>query len=145
MPSDVYTNAKVLMASDLLEWLDASVTFRALLVTGYTYNHVHVHVSDVIGFEVSDPSYERVDVLDRSVVADVPGDRALLRARNLLYPSLSGVSPDGCIIYKQVGPDDLTPSNDPLICYLTFPATAATGINYLVEFDPDGVLSLTTC
>jgi hypothetical protein len=55
------------------------------------------------------------------------------------------MTPAGLIIYKQIGGDDLTPGNDPLICFVSFPAIPATGLNYVVQFDPDGVFALTKC
>jgi hypothetical protein len=146
MSSEVYANAKYLMATDALGWIQPSVVFRALLVgASYTYNHVQTTVADILAFEVSGGSYARVTVGSRTVVLDLSGDRALCKCANPLFPLLSGVTPSGLIIYKQVGGDDLTPGNDPLICFIDFPTTAATGLNYLVELDVDGAFALTKC
>lgn len=146
MASNVYANAKLLMATDSLGWVNPLVPFRAMLMgIGYTYNHVHTTVADVVANEVSSPSYARIDVLDRTASLDLPGDRALLDARNPLFPALSGVSPAGLIIYKQVGGDDSTPSNDPLVCFIDFAFTSTDGTNFLVELDPDGAIALTEC
>lgn len=146
MPSDVYANAKLLMATDSLGWTNPAVPFRAMLVgAGYSYNHTHQVVADVVAHEVSSPSYNRVDVLDRVAFLDLPGDRALLDARNPLFPLLDGVTPAGLIIYRRVGADDSTPSDDPLICFIDFPPATANGDNFLVEFDTAGVIILTQC
>lgn len=65
MASDVYANAKLLMATDKLGWVNPVVPFRAMLVgAGYTYNHTHQTVADVVAQEVLSPSYSRIDVLD---------------------------------------------------------------------------------
>ena len=146
MSSEVFTNAKYLMATDALGWKQPSAVFRALLVgTAYIYNHVQTTVADILAHEVSGGTYARVTIGSRTVQLDLPGNRALCKCANPLFPLLSGVTPSGLIIYRQVGGDDLTPGNDPLICFIDFPATPSTGLNYLVEFDIDGVFALTQC
>ena len=146
MASAVYANAKLLLASGTLGWPQPSAVFRALMVgPAYTFNHVQTTVADVLGYEVSGGTYQRMDVGSRTVTLDLPGNRALCRASGVRFPALNGVTPAGLIIYKQVGGDDSTPGNDPLVCYIGFPATAASGLDYLVEFDPDGVFALTQC
>lgn len=146
MASDVYANAKLLAATDQLKWVDPAATFRALLVgAAYTYSHAHTYVADVVTSEVAGGTYTRVDVVGRTAVLDLGGNRALLKATNLLFPALNGVTPSGVIIYRQVGGDDSTPSNDPLTVFVDFPTTAANGNNFLVEFDPDGIFTLTFC
>lgn len=146
MPSDVYANAKLLMATDQFGWVDGAVVFRAMLVgNAYAFNHVHTTVADVVSHEVSSPSYGRVDLGYRTVSLDIANSRALVDAANPVFPLLSGVSPAGLIVYKQVGPDDSTPSDDPLVCFINFPVTSTNGDNFMVEFDPYGVLALTVC
>lgn len=146
MASEVYANAKLLMATDSLGWVSPSVVFRGLLVgAGYVFNHVQTTVADILASEVSGGTYARVNVTGRTATLDLPGNRALCKANNVLFPLLTTVVPSGLIIYKQVGGDDLTPGNDPLICFVDFPTTPATGLNYLVEFDADGVFALTKC
>lgn len=136
------------MATDSLGWVSPSAVFRGLLVgAAYTFNHVQSTVADVLGFEVTGGSYQRVSVTSRSAQLDLPGNRALCKASSLVFPLLSGVSPppSGLIIYKQVGGNDNTPANDPLICFIDFPTTPTAGLNYVVEFNPDGVFALTQC
>jgi hypothetical protein len=146
MASDVYANAKLLAATDQLEWVDSGVVFRGLLVdSAYTFNHVQTYVSDISASEVSGGTYARVNVVGRVATLDLPGNRALCDATNPLFPLLTGVTPSGLIVYKQVGGDDLTPGNDPLIVFVDFPDTSTNGNNFLVEFDPDGVFALTFC
>jgi hypothetical protein len=146
MPSEVYANAKLLMATDALGWTRASYTFRGLLVgVGYAFNATHTYVSDVAGQEVSGGTYARVSITGRSASLDLGGNRALLRANNPLFPALSGVTPAGLVIYRQVGGSDVTPGDDPLVCFTQFVPTPATGLNYLVEFDSDGIFALGQC
>ena len=146
MASRVYANAKYLAATDSLGWANGAAVFRGMLVgASYSFSHVQGTVSDVLAHEVSGGSYARVDIAGRSVSLDLAGDRALCRANSPVFPLLAGVSPSGLIIYRQVGGSDSTPSNDPLICFIDFPTTPATGLNYLVEFSPDGVFALSQC
>jgi hypothetical protein len=146
MASSVYTSAKYLMATDSLGWANGAIVFRAMLVSpSYAFNHVQGAVADVVAHEVSGGTYARINVTGRLVQLDLAGDRALCRANNAVFPLLTGVTASGLIIYKQVGGDDATPSNDPLICFIDFPTTAATGLNYAVEFAPDGVFALSQC
>jgi hypothetical protein len=144
--SRVYANAKYLAATDSLGWANGVAVFRGLLVgASYSFNHVQTTVADILAHEVSGGSYARVDITGRTAILDLAGDRALCRANSPVFPLLSGVSPSGLIIYRQVGGSDATPANDPLICFIDFSTTPATGLNYLVEFSPDGVFALSQC
>jgi hypothetical protein len=146
MTSEVYANAKFLMATDSLGWVNPGVVFRGLLVdASYVFNHVQTTVADILGSEVSGGTYQRVPITNRTVALDLSGNRALCKAANAVFPLLSGVTPSGLIIYKQTGGTDLTPGDDPLVCFVDFPTTPSTGLNYLVEFNADGVFALTKC
>lgn len=146
MSSEVYANAKLLMATDSLGWVNGSAIFRGLLVgASYVFNHVQTTVADILAHEVSGGTYARVNVTSRTATLDLSGNRALCKANNVLFPLLTVVVPSGLVIYKQIGGNDLTPGDDPLICFVDFPTTPATGLNYLVEFDADGVFALTQC
>lgn len=146
MASEVYTISKFLLAEGSLDWIAPANVFRALLVDAtYVFSSAQAYVSDVSSFEVSDASYARIDVTGRTASIDVPGERGLMDCNNLIFPSLTGITSTGAIIYKQIGGNDLTPDNDPLFCFVDFPTTSATGLNFLVELDPDGLVALTTC
>lgn len=146
MASGVYARAKYLMATDQLGWGDPSAVFRGMLVTsGYVFNHVQSVVSDIAGAEVVGGTYARTTITGRTVGLDLSGNRALFDANNALFPELTVVEPSGLVIYKQTGGNDDTPGNDSLICYIDFPTTPATGLGFLVEFDIDGVFTLTAC
>ncbi len=147
MAAEVYTHAKFLLAKDQLRWTVGAEAFRVLLVgASYAYNNAHRFVSDVIAHEVSGGTYARVDVTGRVAVVDYLGDRALLDANNPVFPALSGVTPSGAIVYRRVGPNDATPGDDLLVCYLGFggPVTT-TGQPFMIEFHADGVVGISTC
>ncbi len=138
--ADVYTGAKHLMLTDQLQWQQPAVVFRAMLVgASYTYNSAHATVADVVAHEVSDASYARVNVTSRTVENVVEADRVLARAANILFPALDNVEVSGCIIYRRTGPDDLTPSDDQVVCFIDFASVTATGVDFILEFI-DGVV-----
>jgi len=144
--SGVYANAKYLIATDQLGWASPSTVFRGMLVgAAYVFNHVQSMVSDIAAYEVSGGTYARTTITGRTVNLDLAGNRALFDSHNALFPTLSGVTPSGLVIYKQTGGNDDTPGNDPLICFVDFPTTPTTGLGYLVEFDISGVFTLTAC
>jgi len=114
-----------------------------LVAAGYIFNAAHTTVADVLAFEVVGGTYARQDVVSRTVAIDLMGDRALLRAASTLFPALSGVTPAGAILYRQVGGDDTTPGNDPLVAHLGFVAPiSTTGRDLLVEYPTPGALSV---
>lgn len=146
MASAVYANAKYLAATDQLGWGNPAAVFRGLLVgASYVFNHVQTTVGDVLASELSGGTYARCTITGRTVGLDLAGDRALCDSDNALFPGLSGVTPSGLIIYKQTGGNDDTPGDDSLICFIDFPTTATTGLSFLVEFNIDGVFTLTAC
>jgi hypothetical protein len=62
-----------------------STVFRCLLVgVSYSFNHVQTTVADILGYELSSPSYARVNIQNRTATLDLPGNRALCKAA---YPS----------------------------------------------------------
>jgi hypothetical protein len=147
--SDVYTNAKFLLAKGTLGWIDTAEVFRALLVSStYTYNAAHVSVADVLAFEVSGNNYSRIDVTNRAAAIDVSGDRALLDADDLVFEEVDVTGlVGGVIIYKRFGMDDSTPLSDPLVCFLSVTPVSLSGgdgVRFKVRFDTDGVVALTT-
>ena len=146
MASDVYSIAKFELAKGSLDWLDLSNVFRCLLVTpAYVFSSVHEDVADIIASEVSDASYARQDVTGRAATHDIPGNRGIMDADNVLFANLDAVTVGGAVIYKQIGGDDLTPGNDVLVAFIDLPSTTATGNNFLVEFFVDGIVALTAC
>ncbi len=144
MPSGVYTRAKYLIAAGDLDWDSSSIVVRALLVApAYTFSASHQYVSDVLANEVSDASYSRVTVATRATSLDLGGGRALFDADDPVFSGLDVVTVAGVVLYQQVGGDDSTPANDPLICFIEVsPSVTADGSNLLVEFDSDGLIQL---
>ena len=148
MSSEVYANAKYLMATDSLGWADPLAVFRGMLITPmYSFNYAQTTVADVLSHEVSGTPYTRQDITGRGVSLDLGGDRALLDAGSTLFEKPAGFTTQGLIIYKQYGGNDETPGTDQLVCFIGFPdpVTLNGSADFLVEYDTDGVIALTTC
>jgi hypothetical protein len=116
-----------------------------LVTPAYVFSRVHADVADVIAFEVSDASYARQDVTGRTAILDIPGDRGIMDAENTVFPFLDVVTVGGAIIYKQIGGNDLSPGDDPLVAFVDLPTTVANGNNFLIEYFVDGIVALTHC
>lgn len=59
--------------------------------------------------------YTRKSLANQSVSTDDPDDEAVFDADDLSWSSLDGETIQGVIIYKQVGGDDSTPGDDPVL------------------------------
>lgn len=144
MASGVYTQAKYLIGAGDLDWNSSSVIVRAMLMApAYTFSNAHQYVSDVSASEVSDASYARVTAATKTVSLDLGGGRALFDLDDIIFPMLSTVTVAGVVLYQQIGGDDATPADDPLICFIEVsPDVVADGSNLLIQFDPSGLLEL---
>ncbi len=125
--ADAYVNGKT------------APTLRAALLRStstYSANKDHDYVSDVIGatpggVEITASGYSRQSLANGSSTPDDTNDRANVDFDNVNFGSISaGQTIDAVLIYEQVGGDDSTPENDPLIAY--------------IDTDADGLLPLAT-
>lgn len=100
------------------------------------------YVSDVLdsgttASEFSDASYGRVTLSNVGFAGT--GSFAVV-ADDATFSSLSGGTVQGALVYRQVGGDDSTPSDDPLVGYYDgtdYPANA-DGTNFTADWDDDG-------
>lgn len=128
MADRIYNRGKAILADASLDW--ESDTIKALLVdSSYTYDPTHNVVDDITG-ELTDGSYARVTLTNKSVVEDDTGNRAVLKGDPLDFGALANESPKAVILFKE-GNDD---SDSPLISYHDsgFGATA-NGAGYVVN------------
>lgn len=98
---------------------------RCLLIrdtSTYTFDKDHQYVSDFTsngGVEISVASYARQTLGTKSVNQNDTNDRGEFTSAAIDFGTLeSGQTVEGYIFYKQVGGDDATPANDPLICFV---------------------------
>lgn len=125
----VYNRGKFIIADSSLNWVADSV--RALLVdASYVYNPDQNFVADVAADEVVDASYARQVLASKAVSEDDAGDEATLEAAPVDYGALTGVTPEGIVLFKFVTND----ADSPLISFSDagFGATA-NGAGYVVN------------
>lgn len=103
-------------------------------------------VSDVIGAEateVSGTNYERKTLSTTPIQTDNSNDRAEFDADDITW-SLLDTTRDiaGVLMYKQVGADDSTPGDDPLIGYFDGPdfPKPTNGSDFTIAWDADGII-----
>jgi hypothetical protein len=137
----------------------SSDTLRVALyndTTAFTFDpDVHEFVSDILdGGTTAEEfggaggtGYSRKDVTTTTVTQDDTNDRAVYDSGDFTWSSLDGETIQGAIVYKQVGGDDTTPGDDPIIQVYDdnmadvsdFPL-ATNGSEIQVLQDTDGVL-----
>lgn len=89
--------------------------------TSFTFNpDTHAHVSDILdggttAQEFGGTGYSRKSLSSKAVTQDDTDDEAVFDAADLSWSSLDGETIQGIIFYKQVGGDDTTPGDDPVI------------------------------
>jgi hypothetical protein len=125
----VYNRGKLIITDSSLSW--TADTIRALLVdSGYVYSDDHNFVSDVAGDEVADASYARQTLANKAVSEDDTNNIATMEADPIDFGALTGVTPEGLVIFKFVTND----ADSPLIafCDAGFGAVA-NGAGYVVN------------
>jgi len=125
--------------------------------TAYTFDeNTHETVADVIdggttGTEFSGGSYARQTLQNVTVQQDDPDNEGVLDADNTTFSSLDTEEIQTIIIYKQVGGDDNTPSDDPIIAVLDddsagsltdLPLTT-NGSDVTISWNAEGILNIT--
>ena len=118
-------NAKEILLEGQID--GTSDTLRVALLnntTSYTFDpDNHTNVDDVIdggttGTEFSGGSYSRQTLSNVTVTQDDVDDEGVFDADDTTFPSLDSQDIQTIIIYKQVGGDDTTPGDDPIVAVL---------------------------
>jgi len=125
--------------------------------TAYTFDeNNHSFVSDVIdggttGTEFSGGSYARQTLQNVTVQQDDPDNEGVLDADDTTFSSLDTEDIQTIIIYKQVGGDDTTPGDDPIVAVLDddsagslsdLPLTT-NGSDVTISWNAEGILTIT--
>lgn len=97
-------------------------------------------VDDVSADEVADASYGRVTLTSSAVTDDDANDRSEWDFADVVFSSLDNVTPGKAVAYKQVGGDDSTEANDPLIALWDHANTAADGSDYTLQPGANGAV-----
>jgi len=109
---------------------------RCLLVRDigdYVVNKDHEFLSSWDGStatEIDVTSYARQTIANYAIAADLANDRAEHDADDIAFGALeSGQTANAYIFYVQIGGDDLTPADDPLLLYID----TATGLPLILD------------
>ena len=124
----VYNRGKFIVADSSLNW--TADTIRALLVDAtYVYDADDNFVADIAG-ELTDGSYARQTLANKSVTEDDTNDQATMDADPVDFGALDNETPEGIILFKFVTND----ADSPLIIFsdVGFGA-AANGAGYVVN------------
>lgn len=131
---------------------DADVVRVALVSDSTTYSpaiDTEEYVADVLdggttAQEFSGTGYSRQTVGNPATTQDNTDDEAVFDADDVTFSSIDGDTIQGGLLYKQVGGDDTTPGDDPLVAWLTsseFPMPANGG-DVTIAWDAEGILTL---
>lgn len=151
--STVYNTTNVKFAQGNLDWENDTIVI-ALLSDSTSYSadiDNEEFVSDVLdggttASEFSGTNYSRKTLANTTVAQDNTDDEAELDADDVTWSGLNGDTIQSAIVYKQVGGDDTTPSDDPLYCHLTssdFPLKA-NGSDVKLQFNSEGIINIQT-
>jgi len=133
-------------------------TIRVALVsdnTAYSFDpDNHTFVDDILdggttAEEFAGTGYNRQDVTGVSVTADNTDDEGVIDADDVVFSSLDGDTIQAIIFYKQVGGDDTTPGDDPIINVLDDDSAGSiadlpqdtNGGDITIQLDSEGLLN----
>lgn len=148
MANIIYTQFFSRITTAQLDLDAAGAVVRCLLerdTSTYAPNKDHDFVGDLTGLvEISVASYGRQTVANKAVNIDDALDRVEFDFDNIAFGSLeSGQTVEALIFYEQIGGDDTTPADDPLICRIDvatgLPATLGGGA-FSVSIDAEGFI-----
>lgn len=120
MANILYTKIMEQVQRGLVDMDSGSAVFRCMLeeeASTYTPNRDHDFVSDLTGFaEVTASGYARQNLANKVVGIDDTNDRTEFDVDDLSFGNIAtGDVIISLIIYVQVGGNDLSPSDDPLV------------------------------
>jgi len=112
----------------------------------------HEFVADVLdgqtANELDDASYSRQDVTGAAVSLDTSDAEVVVDADDVTFPSLAGGETiQGWLLYAQIGGDDTTPGDDPIIAIedevtdSNGDTVTTNGSDVIVEFATEGILN----
>jgi len=124
--------------------------------TSYTFSpDSDTFVNDVLdggttAEEFAGTGYSRQTLSNITVTQDDADDEGVVDADNVTFSGIDGDTIQGILIYKQVGGDDSTPGDDPIVAVLDddsagsladLPLTA-NGSDVQITFDTEGVVNI---
>lgn len=132
-------------------------TIKVLLLddsTAYTFDpDAHEFVSDIAdggttGTEMSGTGYSRKTLGTKSVTEDTTDDEGVFDAADVTWAGLDAGTIQTIVVYKQVGADDTTPGDDPVLVVLDDAAVAdlpltTNGSDVTISWAAEGIINLT--
>lgn len=118
--------------------------------TPYSFDATHDFVSSVFdsgttGLEFSGTGYSRQPLAGVSISTDDTDNEGVFDHNDVTFASLDGATIAAALSYVQIGGDDTTPGNDPLLAHLTstdFPLTTNGG-DVTLNIDTEGEINIT--
>lgn len=136
--SFMFLKAKSKFALAQIDWEDD--TFRAMPVDAVPDPDLDEFVDDLSGDEVGSV---RADCANPAVVEDAANDQIELDCDDFTFSSVpTSNTVVGIVIYKQVGGDDSTEANDPVVCFLDTTDLPTNGGDIDVTVDGEGVAKM---
>lgn len=148
-----------------LQFFDGTITLGSDTVRVALYNNTvsfspdpdtHEFVSDVLdGGTTAEEfggsggtGYSRQSLANQATSQDNTDDEAVFDADDTTFTSLDAETIQGIIIYKQVGGNDTTPGDDPILTIIDDTDTGdlpltTNGSNVVLQYDAEGILNLT--
>lgn len=138
----------------------ANDTIRVLLLddsTAYTYDPAaHEFVADIAdggttATEMSGTGYSRQTLAGNAVTQDDTDDEGVFDANDVTWTGLDAGTIQAIVVYKQVGGDDTTPGDDPVLVVLDDDSAgsladlplATNGSDVQVSWSAEGIINIT--
>lgn len=124
--------------------------------TAYTFDQaVHEFVGDVFdggttGTEFTGSGYSRQTLTTQTVTQDDTDNEGVADADDVTFSSIDGDAIQFIVVYKQVGGDDTTPGDDPILALydddsagsLTDLPLTTNGGDVTVSWDTEGIINI---
>lgn len=146
----IYNSAKRRLLSGDID-VDNDVLRVALVSDNIAYTpnaDTEEFVADVLdgatAAEFDGTGYNRQTVANPAVTQDNTDNEAVFDGDDVTFAGIDGDTIQGALLYKQVGGDDTTPADDPLLAYITsanFPLVANGG-DVTIQWNAEGILNL---
>lgn len=138
MASFVFTKAKAKFAAGEINWVNDPI--MAIAVNAIPARSTPEFVSDIIATEIG-PAGARATLAGKAINEDAVDHEAELDANDFTHTAVaSGDTAVGTILYKQVGGDDTTPADDPVIAFLDYTDIPTNGGDIEVTLAAEGAL-----
>lgn len=143
MASGLGLHAKRKLGEGVFAWLSDSFRWMLQQDTWTPAPDTDEFVDDISADEVSVTGYARQDVTSPTINEDTAADEAEFDCADPTFSSLaSGQSVDYSAVYKQVGGDDATPGDDPLLAVHDVATTPTNGGDVTLQVDAEGAFKI---